>query len=149
MTLYCKLNRDARCPFRFPFSFSSWKPLNSFNFSGPCRNMISFQSSYFLTTSTGSLRQSFAISRRSFICHIIKYNNLSKLITQDNFSAPEIEKVFGSLVAKHNIKLGNLAQPVRVASAGKAESPGIFEVLEILGKEKVLERLEKAIETIG
>jgi glutamyl-tRNA synthetase len=67
----------------------------------------------------------------------------------DNFSAPEIEKVFGSLVAKHNIKLGNLAQPVRVAVTGKAESPGIFEVLEILGKEKVLKRLEEAIKEIG
>jgi glutamyl-tRNA synthetase len=67
----------------------------------------------------------------------------------DNFIAPEIEKVFGFLVAKHNIKLGNLAQPVRVALTGKAESPGIFEVIEILGKEKVLKRLEKAIKEIG
>jgi glutamyl-tRNA synthetase len=67
----------------------------------------------------------------------------------DHFIALEIEKVFGSLVAKHNIKLGNLAQPVRVAVTGKAESPGIFEVLEILGAEKTLKRLEKAIEIIG
>jgi glutamyl-tRNA synthetase len=66
----------------------------------------------------------------------------------DNFIAPEVEKVFNSLVAKHNVKLGNLAQPVRVAVTGKAESPGIFEVLEILGKEKTLKRLEKAIEII-
>ena len=67
----------------------------------------------------------------------------------DNFIAPEIEKVIVTLVEKHNIKLGNLAQPVRVAVTGKAESPGIFEVLEILGKEKVLKRLEKAIKEIG
>jgi glutamyl-tRNA synthetase len=67
----------------------------------------------------------------------------------DSFIAPEIEKVFSALVEKHNIKLGNLAQPVRVAVTGKAESPGIFEVLEILGKEKVLKRLEKAIKEIG
>jgi len=67
----------------------------------------------------------------------------------DSFSAPDIEKVFSALVEKHNIKLGNLAQPVRVAVTGKAESPGIFEVLEMLGKEKVLKRLEKAIKEIG
>lgn len=67
----------------------------------------------------------------------------------DNFIAPEIEKVLVPLVEKHNTKLGNLAQPVRVAVTGKAESPGIFEVLEILGKEKVLKRLEKAIKEIG
>jgi glutamyl-tRNA synthetase len=66
----------------------------------------------------------------------------------DNFIAPEIEKVFVTLVEKHNTKLGNLAQPVRVAIVGKAESPGIFEVLEIVGKEKTLKRLERAIKTI-
>jgi glutamyl-tRNA synthetase len=67
----------------------------------------------------------------------------------DNFIAPEIEKVFVALVEKHSTKLGNLAQPVRVAITGRAESPGIFEVLEIVGKEKTLRRLDKAIETIG
>ena len=67
----------------------------------------------------------------------------------DNFVAPEIEKVFVSLVEKHKTKLGNIAQPVRVAITGKTESPGIFEVLEIVGKEKTLKRLEKAIKIIG
>jgi glutamyl-tRNA synthetase len=65
------------------------------------------------------------------------------------FVAPEIEKVFKSLVEKHNTKLGSIAQPVRVSITGKTESPGIFEVLEIVGKEKVLKRLERAIEKIG
>jgi len=67
----------------------------------------------------------------------------------DNFVIQEIEKVFVSLVEKHKTKLGNIAQPVRVAITGKTESPGIFEVLEIVGKEKTLRRLEKAIKTIG
>lgn len=67
----------------------------------------------------------------------------------NNFVAPEIEKAFLTLVEKHNIKLGNIAQPVRVSVTGKAESPGIFEVLEILGKEKVLKRLERVIKKIG
>jgi glutamyl-tRNA synthetase len=67
----------------------------------------------------------------------------------DNFVASEIEKVFISLVEKHKTKLGNIAQPVRVAITGKTESPGIFEVLEILGKEKVLNRLERVIKKIG
>lgn len=67
----------------------------------------------------------------------------------DNFIAPEIEKSFVSIGEKQNIKLGNIAQPVRVAITGKTESPGIFEVLEIVGKEKTLQRLEKAIQTIG
>jgi len=72
-----------------------------------------------------------------------------ELTRLDNFVAQEIEKVFGTIVEKYHTKLGDLAQPVRVAVTGKAESPGIFEVIEILGKEKVLKRLEKAIKEIG
>ena len=72
-----------------------------------------------------------------------------ELTRLDNFVAQELEKVFGTIVEKYHIKLGNLAQPVRVAVTGKAESPGIFEVLEILGQEKVLRRLERAIKEIG
>lgn len=65
-----------------------------------------------------------------------------------DFSASELEKVFKAIVDRHGIKLGNLAQPVRVAITGGTESPGIFEVLEIVGKEKTLRRLEKAIKTV-
>lgn len=71
-----------------------------------------------------------------------------RLASIPDFSASEIEKVFISIIEKHGIKLGNLAQPVRVAMTGKTESPGIFEVLEIIGKEKTIKRLEKAIKTI-
>jgi len=72
-----------------------------------------------------------------------------ELASLPDFSAPELEKVFKAIVEKHGIKLGNLAQPVRVAITGGTESPGIFEVLEIVGKEKTLKRLETAIKTIG
>lgn len=64
------------------------------------------------------------------------------------FTASEIEKIFVSYAGRQSLKLGMIAQPVRVAMTGKTESPGIFEVLEILGKPKTLQRLEKAIKTI-
>jgi glutamyl-tRNA synthetase len=66
----------------------------------------------------------------------------------DNFIGPEIEKIFMAIVERLQVKLGSVAQPVRVAITGRTESPGIFEVIEIVGKEKTLKRLEKAIETI-
>lgn len=64
------------------------------------------------------------------------------------FSASAIEDVFREHISRHKIKLGQLAQPVRVAMTGGTESPGIFEVLEVMGKEKVLKRLDRAIEYI-
>ena len=70
----------------------------------------------------------------------------------DVFLADKIHRNFTEIVEKHGIKLGKLAQPVRVAVTGRKESPGIFEVLEVLGKEKTLRRLEHAcriIQTAG
>jgi glutamyl-tRNA synthetase len=59
-----------------------------------------------------------------------------------------VEKVFNALVAEKDIKLGKLAQPVRVALTGGTVSPGIFEVLEVMGKEKALKRIEAAAGSI-
>jgi glutamyl-tRNA synthetase len=70
------------------------------------------------------------------------------LATLENFIPSEIEKIFLSYAGLHSLKLGMIAQPVRVAITGRTESPGIFEVLEILGKAKTLRRLEGAIKTI-
>ena len=72
-----------------------------------------------------------------------------RLTSVTDFSTQELEKIFKEIIEKHNIKLGSLAQPVRVAMTGGTESPGIFEVLEIVGKEKTLKRLEKAIKAIA
>jgi len=62
-----------------------------------------------------------------------------------DFSAAEIEKAFASLAERHQLKLGDIAQPARVAITGTSASPGIFEVIEIVGKQKVLKRLNRAI----
>ncbi|MEW6602671.1 MAG: glutamate--tRNA ligase [Nitrospirota bacterium] len=64
------------------------------------------------------------------------------------FTESGIEELFKSIVDRHGIKLGKLAQPVRVALTGGTQSPGIFEVLDVIGKEKALRRLEKAIKAI-
>jgi glutamyl-tRNA synthetase len=61
------------------------------------------------------------------------------------FTVLDIEKVFASLVEKNGVKLGSLAQPARVAITGGTASPGIFEVFEIVGKDRVIKRLTKVI----
>lgn len=73
----------------------------------------------------------------------------SSLSSLSDFSREGLEKTFKAIVEKNGIKLGSLAQPARVAITGKTESPGIFEVIEIVGKEKTIKRLEKAIEAAG
>ncbi len=47
------------------------------------------------------------------------------------------------------MKLGQLAQPVRVALTGGTVSPGIYEVIAVLGRERTVSRLRKAIAQIS
>jgi glutamyl-tRNA synthetase len=62
------------------------------------------------------------------------------------WNVAELEKMFEETAAAlGNLKLGKLAQPVRVAVTGGPNSPGIFETLEVLGRERTLARLEHAV----
>jgi len=67
----------------------------------------------------------------------------------EEFSEEALEKLFQDVVEKHQTKLRHVAQPVRVALTGGTASPGIFEVIEIIGKDKTLRRLQRAIEIAG
>jgi glutamyl-tRNA synthetase len=68
----------------------------------------------------------------------------------DSWSSDAIEAVFlNVLSAQGDMKIGKLAQPVRVAVTGGSVSPGIFETLEVLGQERALARIERALELIG
>ncbi len=66
----------------------------------------------------------------------------------EGFDQKGLEELFIKFLDDHNIKLKEIAQSIRVALTGKTVSPGLFEVMEVLGKEKVLYRLNKAIEHI-
>lgn len=66
----------------------------------------------------------------------------------DAFTHENLERAFNEIVARHGAKLAKVAQPVRVAITGGTVSPGIFDVIEIIGRERVLARLEKAIQSI-
>lgn len=64
-----------------------------------------------------------------------------------DFTAGEIEKVFVAMAEARAVKLGTIAQPARVAVTGTTASPGMFEVMEIAGKDKVLKRLARVVES--
>jgi len=56
-----------------------------------------------------------------------------------------IKVAFGAVTERFKVGLGKVAQPVRVAVTGGTVSPGIFEVLEVLGRDRSLARLEHVI----
>jgi len=64
----------------------------------------------------------------------------------DDFSIPALEEAMKKAIEQHEIGFGKIAQPLRLALTGGLASPGIFEVLTFTGKEKTLERIDRAIE---
>jgi glutamyl-tRNA synthetase len=73
---------------------------------------------------------------------------IAELESLDHFDEAKLEQAFKSVMEKTGLKLGKIAQPVRVALTGRTASPGIFEIIEIIGKDKVISRLKKAIRFI-
>jgi glutamyl-tRNA synthetase len=60
------------------------------------------------------------------------------------FSAPEIEAALRSLAERLELSPRKAFEPIRVAVTGSKVSPGLFESLELLGKEETLRRLSAA-----
>jgi len=75
---------------------------------------------------------------------------LRKLLTRFEafpaFSKHQWEEAFKQLVEEEGVKMGQLAQPVRVALTGRTASPGLFDVMEVLGRDRTLFRLRQGIE---
>lgn len=67
------------------------------------------------------------------------------LAVLDAFTETNLAAVFDTIAAQTGLKMVEIAQPVRVAVTGSTASPGIYEVLAILGKTRTLERLDTAI----
>ena len=66
----------------------------------------------------------------------------------DPFTPTGMEETLHAVLERHG---GNLKvhQPIRVALTGGTASPGLFEVMEILGRDEVVHRLKAAITRIG
>lgn len=68
-----------------------------------------------------------------------------RLAKVEPFKKEEIEKVFKSLAEELKVKLGVVIHPCRAAVSGRTETPPMYDVLEVLGREKVLSRLSAQI----
>ena len=73
----------------------------------------------------------------------------SKFAEVDSFAEASLAPAFEAAMAEFDLKLGKVIPPLRVALTGTNVSPGIYEVLEILGKETVLRRIDRALALIA
>jgi len=72
----------------------------------------------------------------------------SRLSEMPHWTAEAIHAVFNTVAESRGLKLGKIAQPMRVAVAGRAVSPPIDQTLELLGRERTLQRLDRALRHI-
>ena len=67
--------------------------------------------------------------------------NLLPVLAGAEWSAAALEAAVKAYAEAQGVKLGKLAQPIRAALTGTSTSPGIFDVLEVLGRDEALGRI--------
>ncbi len=83
----------------------------------------------------------------------ISTDALQELIRQldrlDPFDHAALEQFFNTYAASQGISVGKLIHPTRLAVTGVSYGPGLFELLEVLGKETSLRRMKAALEWLS
>jgi glutamyl-tRNA synthetase len=70
----------------------------------------------------------------------------ARLVALANWEVPVLEAAIREVAESTGVKLGKLAQPLRAALTGRTTSPGIFDVLALLGREESLARIADQME---
>jgi len=63
----------------------------------------------------------------------------------EDFSAPALERTLKAVAAELGVKAGVLVHPTRLACTGRTAGPSLYHLLEVLGKPRVLRRLDEAL----
>lgn len=71
------------------------------------------------------------------------------LAQQSDFDHDAIEQAFARVMEITGLKFGKIGQPLRVVLTGGTASPGIYDILQIIGRERAVKRLERAIALIN
>ena len=66
----------------------------------------------------------------------------------EDWSESGIENCIRQLAESFEVSAGKLIHPVRLAISGQGNTPGLFEIMALLGRETVLRRFEKAMTVI-
>jgi glutamyl-tRNA synthetase len=69
--------------------------------------------------------------------------------TLEEFNAGTIETALKSTAATLGVKVGVLVHPTRLALTGVPSGPSLYHLIEVLGKEAVLRRIDRALERLS
>ena len=75
----------------------------------------------------------------------ILQDSLKALQELSSWDAPTIDKALEQVAAAHEVGMGKVGQPLRLAMTGTPTSPGIGDTMELVGRERTFKRIEDAI----
>lgn len=81
--------------------------------------------------------------------HLKLLNKYLDSLQESDFYKKLLEDTIKEWIEKNQLGVGDTLWPMRVALSGKDKSPGPFEIAEVLGKEKVLKRIQEGIDKIS
>lgn len=71
-----------------------------------------------------------------------------ELNTISEFSSLNIETLLKEWMTTNEIGMGKVMQPLRISLVGALKGPHLFDIIEMIGKEESIKRIEKAIQTL-
>jgi glutamyl-tRNA synthetase len=106
----------------------------------------------FITLGRAYFSDEYPVEKSALKKNILKHPQLKdwfeelaqKMETVKDFSAQEVEKLLRDFAQEKGVKVGIITNGIRTAVTGQAVGPGLFDVLVIIGRLKVIERLRKA-----
>ncbi|HUO26269.1 MAG TPA: glutamate--tRNA ligase [Candidatus Aquilonibacter sp.] len=72
----------------------------------------------------------------------------NEVLANTEFKHDPLDHALRATAQELGVKAGQMFQPIRVAVCGRKNAPPLFETLEVVGKEKTLERIERALRTV-
>lgn len=69
-------------------------------------------------------------------------------IDNSDFDSKKLKDIFTKYIKDKELNIGVVLWPLRVAVTGLENSPDVFDVMEVLGKDNVLKRVKKALENL-
>ena len=70
-------------------------------------------------------------------------------LSDADFEAATLKSKLEETIAEHEVGFGKLMMPLRIVVTGQGFGPDLFQSLELLGKEEVLDRIDVALEKLG
>jgi glutamyl/glutaminyl-tRNA synthetase len=80
--------------------------------------------------------------------HLVTVREFLASLSAHNFNLSQLEMRIKEMIQSKGLGTGDVLWPLRAALTGREKSPSPFEVMEVLGKEETIKRVDRAIERL-